>query len=829
MSRLKYVRSLCRAVLFLILACAPRSASSASPNDVYWSNLYGLPGADCRTRSTVQWGANVYVGGEFSYMNGVPASRIARWDGVSWSPLGLGTNDAVVTMCVWNNQLVVGGNFTTAGGSTANRIAVWNGSTWGTFGTGMDAPVWALAVFNGDLVAAGDFVTADGNSCSHIARWTGTTWAPLGTGSNGRISALAAFTAPGCGLGCASPTATAYLYAGGAYSTMNGGAASNIARWDGGTWSTLAAGTNGAVRALAVNGPYLYVGGDFTLANSVANTNHIALWDDTSWSAASTGLAAPVYALATYAGSMYAGGQFTTPAAYISRFTGSAWVTVGTGGVNGFVDGLAATTLSGLVVVGEPTEASGVAIDFVGSWNGSTWSGIGGPLGAGLAGGAYGWATFAMTEFGGNLIVGGAFNLAGGTSVGYIAQWNGSSWSPLGSGFNGAVHALCVHQGVLYAGGYFSLSGATPVTNVARWTGSSWQPLGTGVGPGTVLAMTSFNNELVVAGQFWSAGGAIATRDIAAWTGTAWHNLGNGFDDAFDGDQVNALGIYTTPPCGLGCASPTSTPELYAGGTFTLTGNVPCRYLAKLSGGTSWQQVGALDGAVNALLPFNNLLVAGGVFWAPGFLGAWNGYTFATYNYFDGGTVSSLGTYNSKLVAGGLFPGAPAGNSVSRELSGTWTPLGDGLEMCPLYSGPFCFAIQQHGTSLFVGGQFFLAGLKPSMNIAEWNDANVTSSGEPGGATGRGALLLARPNPNPARGASAIRFSLTRPAMIELDVLDARGVRIAQILHGVQGAGEHLAHWDGRDASGRTASAGIYSLRLRGAGETVTQKLMRVE
>jgi hypothetical protein len=55
-----------------------------------------------------------------------------------------------------NGDIVAGGEFTTAGGLTASRIARWNGSSWSPLGAGMNGPVHALTVMpNGDLVAGG--------------------------------------------------------------------------------------------------------------------------------------------------------------------------------------------------------------------------------------------------------------------------------------------------------------------------------------------------------------------------------------------------------------------------------------------------------------------------------------------------------------------------------------------------------------------------------------------------------------------------------------------------------------------------------------------------
>ena len=76
------------------------------------------------------------------------ASRVARWNGSSWSALGTGANDTVVALTVFDDgggsALYAGGYFTTAGGVAANRIAKWDGSTWTPLGSGLDASAAAL-------------------------------------------------------------------------------------------------------------------------------------------------------------------------------------------------------------------------------------------------------------------------------------------------------------------------------------------------------------------------------------------------------------------------------------------------------------------------------------------------------------------------------------------------------------------------------------------------------------------------------------------------------------------------------------------------------------
>jgi hypothetical protein len=62
---------------------------------------------------------------------------------------------------------------------------------------------------------------------------------------------------------------------------------------------------------MAVVGPDIYVGGDFTSAGGVANTTYIARWDGSSWHALGDGLNGSVYAFAVIGYDLYVGGAFT--------------------------------------------------------------------------------------------------------------------------------------------------------------------------------------------------------------------------------------------------------------------------------------------------------------------------------------------------------------------------------------------------------------------------------------------------------------------------------------------------------------------------------------
>ena len=74
----------------------------------------------------------------------------------------------------------------------------------------------------------------------------------------------------------------------------------------------------------------------------------------------------------------------------------------------------------------------------------------------------------ALAVSGSDLYAGGEFTTAGGSAANYVAKWNGSSWSALGSGMNNNVLALAASGSDLYAGGDFTTAGGKLSTYLAR-------------------------------------------------------------------------------------------------------------------------------------------------------------------------------------------------------------------------------------------------------------------------------------------------------------------------------------------------------------------------
>ena len=90
-----------------------------------------------------------------------------------------------------------------------------------------------------------------------------TTWSALGSGVNGEVRAIA--------------ISGTNVYVGGAFTTAGGNTARRIARWNGTTWSALGNGFTDSVNALAISGTNVYASGWFESSGAL-DVNQIARW-----------------------------------------------------------------------------------------------------------------------------------------------------------------------------------------------------------------------------------------------------------------------------------------------------------------------------------------------------------------------------------------------------------------------------------------------------------------------------------------------------------------------------------------------------------------------
>jgi trimeric autotransporter adhesin len=342
------------------------------------------------------------------------------------------------------------------------------------------------------------------------------------------------------------------------------------------------------------------------------------------------------------------------------------------------------------------------------------------------------------------IYAGGRFTAAGGATANRVAKWDGSNWSPLGSGMNDTVLTLTAFDDgtgpALYAGGSFTTAGGSAANRVAKWNGTSWSNLGSGMNK-DVHTLTGFSS-LITGGPALYAGGKFTTADgtsanhIAVWNGTGWFPLGLG---GGMNDDVRALLVFDDG----------SGPALFAGGAFTTAGGIPAQRMAKWNG-LWWSPLDlGMDDEVFALASFDDssasgpLLYAGGAFTTAGgasadgvpgpvpgpHIASWNGLNWASVGSGVNHAVYALSTFNDiskgrvtpMLCAGGEFTiagGEPA-NRIATWNGTSWSPLGNGMELGVHALVPWTGA-SDDAQGIIAGG-VFRTSFSGDSNLALWH------------------------------------------------------------------------------------------------------------
>jgi hypothetical protein len=357
--------------------------------------------------------------------------------------------------------------------------------------------------------------------------------------------------------------------------------------------------TGASVRAIAVQGSTLYVGGLITNVGGIAEADFIARWDGSAWhSLGGSGGDGPlnghVETMAFSGTNLYVGGSFTdasgiATADFVAMWNGSFWSALGSnfagnGALNNSVSELT-TVGTSVYVAGFFTDAATMTVaDRLAVWNGSSWQSF---------------STNAvdhpdsqintLVAHGGYLYAGGFFqNIGGLAAADFIARWNWNNWEVVGNGLDGGPEAIAFTAGgQMYVGGSFINAGGQATADyVTRLDGSSWGSLGSdgagnGALNGTVRTIAFVGSNVVLGGQFTNAGGVGAADRIAAWDGSAYTALGSngGGDGALNG-MVRALAVGAS---------------LVAGGEFTdAAGVATADYVATFGPLASYQPDGRI-------------------------------------------------------------------------------------------------------------------------------------------------------------------------------------------------------------------------------------------
>ncbi len=291
-------------------------------------------------------------------------------------------------------------------------------------------------------------------------------------------------------------------------------------------------------------------------------------------------------------------------------------------------------------------------------------------------------------------------------------------------------------------------------------------------------------------------------RPLLVWPGQSEHlfvGTGIGPFESTDGGAQWASRVGNLP-AGFGVHSMALVPGVPA----TLyVGNDSAGVYRSNDGGTTWNQKSA-----GLLSPFVRAIVVDAV------------DPLRVYVATDSGVFRSVDGGNAWVAA---RAGLPAGLVVRALVQDP----AHGALFCGVYGGGVFESVDGAGTWLPVFGQQGLSDLHVRALAVDTGQRALYAGTENGVAsvTFYDALDVPRPvagsrlslsaSPNPSSGSGPeLRFAMARAGSAQLSIYDTAGRRVRVLADAWLEAGEHEARWDGRDARGFPAPAGLYFARL---------------
>jgi hypothetical protein len=571
----------------------------------------------------VAWVATMIVyGGELWVASSIPASgggligRIDRWDGQQWTFV-MTISDTPMSLALHQGEMYLGGTLV-LGGQTVSRVTRWTGTFWAPVGAGLGLWPRALKSFDGQLFAAGN----PAGTGSSVKRWDGANWLDASAGLESvppygaAVSDLLEFEGQ--------------LYASGGFHPEIG-SAFNLARWNGASWDSIGAPiSDGIISTLCEFDGALCAGGSPT-----EPLFGIGRLIDGAWTPLQPGINAPVTGIVEYGGETYLAGEFNLRGSGTSdlfvRGEGATWSAIDgapSGDVGPMLIFRGRLCASGCWKYSVDACAYGLA-----RWNGTQWSvSYDAPAEFralavyqnDLFGGGFDWSNpvvwrwngtywtpaaqfegisrhdgiLSMAVYHDELYVSGLFATVDGVPADGMARFDGHRWAAVGDFGPGASNALCTYQDELYAGGYWN----GPDGNIARWDGSTWRSVAEGV-EGSVVTMGVHDDRLVVAGYFNAAGGEYADG-LATWDGQQWEAIPGRFDVppsviAGIGENLYFGGYFSTLDDQPMYYFARRTPVLPLEGNMDRDGDVDLSDLTILIGNFGASGVGPTDGDAN--------------------------------------------------------------------------------------------------------------------------------------------------------------------------------------------------------------------------------------
>ncbi|HRQ64795.1 MAG TPA: hypothetical protein PKZ76_08030 [Xanthomonadaceae bacterium] len=336
--------------------------------------------------------------------------------------------------------------------------------------------------------------------------------------------------------------------------------------------------------------------------------------------------------------------------------------------------------------------------------------------------------------------------------AGGILRLRNGEWERIDQNMGRGVDTLLVFDDgggpALYAGGRFRRADGAPGEHVARFRNGTWSALPGNAEPNNwVTTLAAHNdgsgNALYLGGRFDRIG-TTQVNYVAVHRNGALQGVGPGFN------------LFVTR---LLSHNDGSGPALYAGGAFTQSGGQQVRRMGRWNG-SAWTEVGGgMDAEVGTLASVQiggeNLLVAGGGFRSAGgneaiAVARWNGQNWAPMGAGFGTSTSPGFVSGLAVFDGGQGPSLYASGAITRSGSqrighvarwdgNGWRPLMADSAAAGLAPDNTARAMAVYddgnGPALYVAGELFHVGDRPSRGIARWTgvDWEPLAGGPDGG------------------------------------------------------------------------------------------------
>lgn len=317
------------------------------------------PGTALHVRSD---GSDVFVAGEFAEGRGIGKRTSDGWDLLGVATRADFVDARILDLLHDGTFLYAAGNFTAINGVPASGVARWDGSKWEALGSGITVTaedftttileVRSLAFVGTDLYATGVFHQAGAVATHNLARWDGSQWNAVPIGFGGRDGIGGELNPSDFGsTGNSMAVVGNALYIGGQFLFPG----RNVARWLDGKWSdSMLGGVDisnfnvGSVNRLKAQNGNLFVQGEFERAGvdfGRIDVSNFAVWTGTEWQVPAAVM--PRFGMTDFAvdgNRVVAAGMFdslfgpregdtipNTPAQGIGLWDGSRWGTFGRG------------------------------------------------------------------------------------------------------------------------------------------------------------------------------------------------------------------------------------------------------------------------------------------------------------------------------------------------------------------------------------------------------------------------------------------------------------------------------------------------------------------